>query len=253
MTFQHIQTRALRDYLLRTLPEVDADAIEQRYFADASFFRKLRAAEIELICDYLDNRLSEEQLERFKAHYLKVDLLKDLVARVQQERMAVRARRRRMLIALASALSCVVVIGVGLFRYRRPTSAPTGTHVTSVASPTQIITLILMPGTSKGVGSESRAVALPEQKKRVLLILKLPGQESSAVYTARLRNVDRSAGPNNTWSRNGLRSTSVEGMQQVEVELPTAFAEPGDYILELKMENLPVQETYQFRLIPPQK
>jgi hypothetical protein len=86
-----------------------------------------------------------------------------------------------------------------------------------------------------------------------LLVLKLPGQESSAVYTARLRNVDRGAAPNSTWTRSGLRSTSVEGVQQVEVELPPGFVEPGDYILELEMESGPVRKTYQFRLIPPQK
>jgi hypothetical protein len=51
----------------------------------------------------------------------------------------------------------------------------------------------------------------------------------------------------------GLRSTAVGGIQQVEVELPAAFADPGDYILELEMENFPVQKTYQFRLILAQK
>jgi hypothetical protein len=45
----------------------------------------------------------------------------------------------------------------------------------------------------------------------------------------------------------------VEGVQQVEVELPPGFVEPGDYILDLEMEGGLVQKTYQFRLIPPQK
>lgn len=254
MRFQHIQTRTLRDYLLRTLPEVDADAIEQRYFADASFFNQLRKVEIELICDYLDNQLSGEQLKQFKTHYLQVDILKALVARVQQQRMAMRARRRRVvLLALASVMGCTVLAGIAFFRFRRSHAAPTAAQVTSVASISSTITLTLMPGTSKGARSESQAITLPGQEKRVLLALELPGQESSAVYTARLRNADRSASPNNTWIRSGLRSVSVEGVQQVEVDLPAGFVEPGDYILELEMEGGLVRKTYQFRLIPAQK
>lgn len=251
MSFQHIQARTLRDYLLRTLPEVDADAIERRYFEDASFFRKLRAAEIKLVCDYLDNQLSGEQLEKFKAHYLQVDTLKALVARVQQRRIAMQTRRRLVLIALASAVGCMA-LGIAFFRFHRSETAPTAGWVSSVTTVSPTITLTLMPGTSKGAGSQNHELTLSMQQQRILLALELPGQESVGVYTVQLRNADRVDG-NNAWTRSGLRSTLVEGVRQVEVELPAGFVEPGDYILELEKEGATVKRTYQFRLTSPQK
>src|SRR2546422_9445876 len=109
-----IQNGMLRQYLLRMLSDKDAEAIEERYFNDATFFRELRAAEIELICDYLDGGLSKNARQQFESRYMRVDTLRKLVDDVRTRRGGVRRSPRRRLrhLALAAAVGCVAILGV---------------------------------------------------------------------------------------------------------------------------------------------
>ena len=66
MNSEHIQADAVKSYLLGTLPDDQASAIEERYFTDPAFFNEIRSMEIDLICEFLDEELTEEEQEQFK-------------------------------------------------------------------------------------------------------------------------------------------------------------------------------------------
>jgi hypothetical protein len=252
---EHIPNETLRDYLLRTLPEKDAEAIEERYFTDASFFHELRAAEMNLIVDYLDSRLDEREQELFERRYLRVDALRKRVEDVRARRTTVRrpVRRRLSPIALAGAVGCAVILAVAILRNNQAKMAPAPGKVASVEPFAMRISLALTPGVTKGTGSTNPVLTLPESPQPVFLMAALPGQVSSATYTARLLNVDLQGSGKKVWTANGIRSTPPTGAQQVILEVPSAAISPGDYILELEMDAGHVQETYVFRVQPSQK
>lgn len=252
MNSKHIQIETLKEYLLRTLPDKEAEAIEERYFTDALFFKKLRVAEVQLICDYLDGRLSRGERERFESRYLHVDTLRKLVEDVRGRRVALhRASQRRLLSLALAGVACVAIVSVAIFRhYSKTTPAPT--QSVSIAPSPVPVSLVLTPGISKGAGQSTPALTLPNASQPVFLAAQLPAQVSAAVYTVRLLNVDIEGAHKTVWSARGVMSTPQNGSQQVKVELPSASIPPGDYILELEMKKGPIRESYVFRVNPPQ-
>ena len=255
MNSESIQNGILRQYLLRMLSDKDAEAIEERYFNDAKFFKELRAAEMKLICDHLEGRLNEHERRQFESRYLHVDTLRKLVEGVRARRLAVRhaARRRLLHLALAGAMGCAAILGVAIFGYNRTKTASTPVQSASVASPPAAIRLGLAPGIIKGPGSTLPEFTLPDPPQIVSLAAELPGQMSSAAYTARILNVDLEGTHKNVWTARAIQSTPRTGGQQVIVELPSASISPGDYILELEIESGRIRETYLFRVKPSLK
>src|SRR3977135_1259475 len=69
------------------MPEAQAEALEQAYFAKAETWERLRAAEDDLLDDYAANRLGEDEKGAFETRYLASPPLRRRV-------MAPRARRR---------------------------------------------------------------------------------------------------------------------------------------------------------------
>src|SRR5436190_1840653 len=62
---QDLMTR----YFLGLLPELDRQRIEADFFADDILFEELGALEVDLIEDYLDDRLSEHYRAGFERHF----------------------------------------------------------------------------------------------------------------------------------------------------------------------------------------
>src|SRR5262245_14498873 len=58
-------------YLLGDLPEQEAVALEDRFFRDDAFFEELRAAEADLIDQYVRGELSKATSQQFEKHFLK--------------------------------------------------------------------------------------------------------------------------------------------------------------------------------------
>jgi hypothetical protein len=243
----------VRAYLLRTLSDDSAEAIEERYFTDGAFFKELRAAEVELICDYLDGRLKESERSQFESRYLHVPLLRQLVADVRSRRGVRRQAGRRVMlrIALAGALGCLAILGMTILLRHSKTSPPAQTA--SVESPPAGISLVLTPGVTKGAGSAMPVLTLPDLPQSVLLVAELPGEVSSATYTARLLNPDLPGTHKVIWTAKSIRSAPKDGGQAVTIKLPSTLIAPGDYILELETEGRHTTETYIFRVNSPQK
>ena len=245
MNSEHIQAEVVKSYLLGTLPDEQASAVEERYFADPAFFNQIRSMEIDLICRFLDDGLTEQEQAQFERRYLQVPKLKKLVDEVRERRGAFPPPRSMTWIAVAAAaMVCILVIG---FVFLRKELTPP-VHKASVETHLQGVTLFLEPGVTMGAGSETRKLVLPSQAQPVSLIAELPGQIVSADYIARVFNIGRDGGRNNVFSSGRIRSVPRTGGQQVTVMLSSTDLPPGDYIMELQPVGREVSETYVFRV-----
>jgi hypothetical protein len=242
---EHIQADAVKSYLLGTLPNDRASAIEERYFTDPVFFNEIRNMEIELICEFLDQELTEEEQKQFKSRYLQIPRLKELVDEVRERREAVtQPPPMRWLISVAAALVCILVIGLVVLR------KGTVPLVQKTPQDTRLqgLTLFLEPGVTMGAGSETRKLVLPTQVQPISLIAELPGQTVSRDWAAQVLRVGPDGSRKNVFSSAHIRSLPRTGGQQVTVKLSSTDLPPGDYIMELQAMEGKGNETYVFRV-----
>lgn len=246
MNSEHIQADAVKSYLLGTLPDDQASVIEERYFRDAAFFNEIRSREIDLICEFLDEELTEDEREQFKRRYMQIPGLKRLVDEVRgrREENIPRPRPMALIASVIAALVCISVIGFVVLR--RGLAPPV--QKASVEAPLQGVTLFLEPGVTKGAGSETKKLVLPSEAQPAFLIAELPGQTVSTDYVARIFRIGSDGGRNNVFSSGQIRSVPRTGGQQVTVKLSSSDFHPGDYIMELQSAGGKVSETYLFRV-----
>ncbi len=246
MNSEHIQADAVKSYLLGTLPDDQAAAIEERYFTDPVFFNEIRSIEIDLICEFLDKGLTKQEQEQFKRRYLRVPRLKKLVDEVRERREKnIRPLQSVLLrVSVAAALVCIAVIG---FVVLQKGLAPP-VQKASVEMRLPVVTLFLEPGVTMGAGSETKKLVLSSRAQPVALIAELPGQTISAEYVARVFSVGPDGSRQNVFSSGRIRSLSRTGGQQVTVELSSTDLPPGDYIMELQRAGGEASETYVFRI-----
>jgi hypothetical protein len=238
----------VKSYLLGTLPDDQASAVEERYFTDPAFFNEIRNIEINLICQFLDEELTDEDREQFERRYLQIPKLKKLVDEVRERRKAILQRRLvPRIVSVTAALACLVL--VSFVALRRGLAPPV--QKAPVETPGPGISLFLEPGVTMGAGSETKKLALPSQVQSVSLIAELPGLNASADYVARVFSIRRDGGRNNVFSSTQIRSVPRTGGQQVTVKLSSTALPPGDYIMELQPAGGRVRETYVFRVTAP--
>lgn len=245
MNPEHIQADVVKSYLLGTLPDDQASVVEERYFTDPAFFNEMRSIEIDLICQFLDQDLTEVEQEQFQRRYLQVPKLKKLVDEVRERRGSiVQPRLTPWIVSVAAALVCIAVIG---FVVLRKVSAPPLQNA-SVATPPQEITLFLEPGVTMGAGSETKELVLPSRVQPVSMVAELPGQTVSADYVARVFRIGNNGGRNKVFASGQIRSVARTGGQQVTVKLSSTDLSPGDYLMELQQIKGAISETYVFRV-----
>lgn len=246
MNSDHIQVDAVKSYLLGTLPDDQAWAFEERYFMDPAVFNEIRRMEIDLICEFLDEELTEAEQEQFKRRCLQVPRLKKLVDDVRERREAniPQPRSKAWIISVVAALVCISII---VFVARRKETAP---HVQKASVETHLegVSLFLEPGVTMGAGSETRKLVLPSQVQPVSLVAELPGQTVSADYVAQVFSIGRDGSRNNVFRSGQIRSVPRSGGQQVTVKLSSVDLPPSDYIMELQPAWGKVSETYVFRV-----
>jgi anti-sigma factor RsiW len=241
---EHIQTDVVKSYLLGTLPDDQASAVEERYFTNPAFFNEIRRIEIDLVCQFLDEELTDEQQEQFERRYLQVPKLKKLVDDVRERRGAIlQPRLTPWIVSVAAALVCLAVVGFIVLRRGLAPSVQKGSVETG-----QGISLFLEPGVTMGPGSETKKLVLPSQVQPVALVAELPGKTASADYVARVFSIGRDGGRNNIFTSGQIRSVARAGGQQVTVKLSSADLSAADYIMELQLAGGEVSETYVFRV-----
>ncbi len=72
--------RRLVDYILGTLPEADAEALDEATIVDDAMAARLRAVEDDLVDAYVRGQLTGDTLLRFERHYLQSARRRDKVA-----------------------------------------------------------------------------------------------------------------------------------------------------------------------------
>ncbi len=246
MNSEHIQADAVKDYLLGTLPEDQASAIEERYFTDPAFFKEIRRMEIDLICEFLDKELTAQEQEQFSRRYLRIPRLKRLVDEVRErrEKNIPRSLSIALRVSVAAAAVCIAVLGFEVLR--RELAPPV--QKASVETRLPGVTLFLEPGVTMGAGSETKKLVLPHQAQSIALIAELPGQTVSAEYVVRVFSIGRDGSRRNVFSSGYIRSMSRTGGQQVTVALSSTDLPPGDYMMELQRAGGKVSEAYVFRV-----
>jgi anti-sigma factor RsiW len=71
--------QAITRYLLGSLPEAEAERLDELSFTDDEFAESLEAAEKDLVDAYVQGELSGAALEQFKSHYLASPLRRERV------------------------------------------------------------------------------------------------------------------------------------------------------------------------------
>jgi anti-sigma factor RsiW len=244
---EHIQIDAVKDYLLGTLPDDQASAIEERYFTDPAFFNEIRRMEIDLICQFLDKKLTKEEQEQFNRRYLRTPRLKRLVdeVREQREKNIPRFQSIALRVSVAAALVCIAVIG---FVVLRKGPAPPVQKASAETRLSAAVTLFLEPGVTMGAGSETRQLVLQSQAQTIALVADLPGQIAPADYVARVLSIGRDGSRQSVFSSGQIRSVPRTGGQQVTVMLSSTELPPGDYMMELQRTEGKVSGAYVFRV-----
>jgi hypothetical protein len=141
----------LRRYLLGELADKLAETLEWDYFAREDLFDRMRAAESDLVDDYVAGRLSRPERDRFERHYLATPVHRQRLVVASELRAASQAaapvpepnesyawwtavidslRGSRQPLTAALAVALLLLVGAGLWMLRfRP--APTDIVVTS--------------------------------------------------------------------------------------------------------------------------
>lgn len=285
MPKDHIPIEAMRAYLLGTLSDDEAAALEQEYFVNRSLFLRIQSEETALIEDYLDGKLSPADKQRFEGRYLQIPDLQHKMAEVRSQRVAIREEKQppvRFSWRLAVAAALVVGLALGIWLYRSRISQPelraTGQLPTGVQSPVQppatehtLAAILLSPGHTKGSGSTSVQLKQPAPGSTVHLILELPGQASSVQRSVRISVVKpdesrelvwNSPGPlmsvafrtpdssysNSSLHHGGPLGNSPGRSQMLSLSLPAAIFNPGDYVIETWTTTGRTHETYVYRV-----
>jgi hypothetical protein len=245
-----MSSEPVRSYLLGTLEESSAAAVEERYFTDRRFFLFVQEMETVLIQDYLAGRLTTAEKIRFEARYLSVPDLRRRLEEVRALNLPAQVagwqvRPARLLIA---AIIVVCVASVAFWGYNH---RPRGDAL-SVSVPARPIlaTLSLSPGLLKGDASAAR-LASPTGEGDVLLVLELPGRPVQTLCSSQVSLALPSGSWKSVWSTpNPIWSTSSPGGQELTVRVDASRLVRGDYLVEVSSADGKVQETYNFRVSP---
>lgn len=255
---QHKQEEPVRAYLLGTLDNHHAIALEEKYFEDRDFLSTIRNIETKLIEDYLQNRLSARDRRLFEKKYLEVPVLARRVEEVREEfaneRQTVRRpapaswRRSWASVSLAGVtLSLILAGGVVFWRAKQHSEAPP-VGLPRIARESPVFTVRLTPGLLKGPSGRSLAVTPYSSGAMVRLLLELPGLSSPGDYHAQLMAIGADGQRNRIWTSGTLASETAPGGSVLTVDLGAGLIPPGDYVVEVVSLKNDVLDTYFLRI-----
>jgi hypothetical protein len=255
---QHKQEEPVRAYLLGTLDNHHAIALEEKYFEDPDFFSTIRNIETELIEDYLQDRLSAGDRRLFEKRYLEVPALARRVEEVREEFANARQtahrpspaawRRSWAVVSLAGVTLSLVLAGGVVFWRAKQHSMAAAVGLPRIARELPVITVRLTPGLLKGPSARSLAVTPHSSGAMVRLLLELPGRSSPGDYHAQLMAIGTDGQRNRIWTSGTLASESAPGGSVLTVDLGAGLIAPGDYVVEVRSLKNEVLDTYFLRM-----
>ena len=143
----HLDDAGIRRYLLGLLPQAEAKALEEEYFARPDVLERIRGVEDDLLDDYAAGRLGPDEKRAFESRYLGSPRLRDRVLAARALRLAAGAggvptvrvavappRQWAHHLAIAAGL-IVGVLAFWLWTPRPPEVTTATAPTTSVARP----------------------------------------------------------------------------------------------------------------------
>ncbi len=247
MNTDHIPAEAVKAYLLGLLTMGQAAAIEERYFTDPIFFRRVQAVERELIGDYLDGRLGRKEKRSFKSRYLVVPELKRVTEEVSQGRpVKVGSPWASWQTAAAGAL--IAGLGLGSWIYlHQPQAGPQIAEERRPVERLPSLVVRLTPGVTKGPTAKTVQFTLPEKPVSVRFLAELPGRTAPVECSAKLSIVGET-GMTEVWKSGVLQSIPGNGGQDLPVVVNSSLLRRGDFVLEAVARDGRGGETFLFRV-----
>lgn len=259
MALNSDREKLMRLYLLGRLSDEEKSEIESEYVADEGPFEEILAVEDDLRDAYARSELSSADREAFEQRFVglpdqvqKLEFAKVLQrylsqkpktpAELRLERgwqfwMAQVGGRPRAALAIAVVLVlAILAVGGGwlnLFRQhavQTVVTAPTSPSLSTPIEipPAQIVTLVLTPGSVRGLVQASR-VLIPRTVKVVRLDLRF----EDGRYTE-FQTVLETAENKPVWNQDGLVSSRTASGPRVVVDVPANLLATGDYVASVR-------------------
>jgi hypothetical protein len=227
-----IDNSLVRRYVLGDLTDEESQRLEEEYFASDERFGQLLAVEEDLIDDFLQDRLSAGERQRFEARFMTTDRGRQKVA-AQKLAQAQRARSWKRVLPIAAAVMALAV-GVAVFRQfveLRRQIDELQREVASLRSREQpsrtvesVFSIVLRSG-ERSAGSAS-TIMIPEDAAAADLWLLL-ARDAYPAYVAALQTVDGRS----VWTSPPLASRNTNGSKAIVVRVPAASLEPTTYVV----------------------
>jgi methionine-rich copper-binding protein CopC len=224
-------------YLLKELPEGDAEQFEEQCFEQESWPAQISLVEDELIEDFLRRKLTPEQHQRFEQNYLTtaarqervgvaaalfrhVDKLNDqpsvkLVEPTWIERFHAFGSSHLLPLRVGASMAAIVIIIGALWLIRPHPFAP---------KPLVALTLSAS-GNNRAEGVQAAKVQLPLNVDELKISLTLPaGSAAAKSYRVDMENI---------YGEKNSLEIDKQDAQSVTVVIPAAQLARGQYVLKL--------------------
>jgi hypothetical protein len=255
----------LRQYLLASLQEKEANEFDLILISNKSLEEELYLAEDALIEDYLDETLSPAEVELFHKNFLVSELRKDQLKelatlknyaqnKIQKEvsgktadnffqnlKNAFTLNFRPVTVALSLLLIGILAAGIWQFGLSGSTdeiallekeaAALNGQDLSDLRTYENFSKLSLFSGLLRSSNSAPK-LSSDGLSDKILIRLALPPEENSSVFNAKIiRN------RTDTVSLNKMPVYSNQSGKEIRLLLPSSFFKNGEYKIELLPEN----------------
>lgn len=257
--------KKLRQYLLGSLEENEAEKLDLQVIGDKNLEEELYPAEESLMEDYLDETLSPAEIELFHKNFLiseiRIDQLKELAAlkiyaqnAVRQEvfdsrednffrRLKNALRLNFRPLAAVAGLLIVGILAIAVWQFglsgstgemallEKETAALNGQDLGDLGKYENLSKLSLFSGLLR---SSDETAKLPAERlsDKTLFRLALPPEENSTIFNAKItRNQTDSL------SLNKIPVYSNPSGKEIRLLLPSSFLKNGEYKIELLPED----------------
>ena len=258
-------------YLLGSLPEKEAERMDELAVADDNFFWRVRSVENDLVDQYVKGELSADKLERFRTHYLSSPLRRENVKFAQTLGRALEqspeTRRSwfafpvvipRWAFAASAALALLVLSYLAYddlrareqLRQVRPVAGPVPTQATPAPerpAPAVVASFVLAPPVRGGErGSE---ILIPNGTGLVSFDLQLEAEDFPA-YQAALRDLSSGGA---LWRSGDLIPHPSGARSAVSFQVPANLFAAKTYVIELSSAARPAEPVanYAFKVVAP--
>ena len=251
----------MRQYFLGSLTQEESDAIDLRIISDPEFGSAVVAAETELVEDYLDGRLTDEESALFDENYLitperrknvqaviALRSVADRHSRTGDQRVKEstqlslwdRIRSMVQIPVFAAALILAIVVGGyfylaggGSSQLQSEYAALNRSDLSNLDDYRALSNITVLPGNLRGSSAPAKQPNISGERILVRIVLTPELRESSAF------NVSVKGATGQLLRFEGLRSYAIGGGRELRLLLPAKSFGSGTYKLEVSTVERP--------------